>query len=386
MGLNLSVVPLLLLLLLGACSSGHEEAEQPVEAPDQLGSFAVGHSAFTPVDEARGQRPLLVDLWYPVDAADAQAEPPTSYPLAAGIGLESEVAVDDLPVSSRPQQTLLIFSHGYRGINTQSTALMEALASHGFIVASIEHTGNSQASQDDDFDTAAANRVPDVSFVIDTMIARSNDSQDPFYNRIDGQRVGVLGHSFGGMTAIGTAAGWAGAQPDPRVAAIMPISAVIDGDLQQDERTGPNAGFSAASLATVTIPVLLMGGSEDIDVPIENNGIAFEQMANAPAVYRVDIQGANHNHFANVCAIGELLISLGLTQDMWPDLGAQDLLEPYALTCTPDVFAIDEVIRLQNLYAVAFFKRYLLGQVGYDQYLGAGYAATEAAIEIQVRR
>ena len=42
--------------------------------------------------------------------------------------------------------SLLVFSHGYRAINTQSTDLMEALASHGFVVASPEHTGNAQGS------------------------------------------------------------------------------------------------------------------------------------------------------------------------------------------------------------------------------------------------
>lgn len=373
-------------LLITACiSDGHDDTETMIIPPDQLGNFAVGHSTFTAVDEDRGDRPIPVDVWYPVDADEQQDEPRTSYPLAAGIGLDSDVAVDDLPVSKRPEQTLLLFSHGYGGINTQSTVLMEALASHGFIVVSLEHTGNSQVSNTDDFDTAASNRVPDVSFLIDTMLKRSADPDDAFYNRIDTERVGVLGHSFGGMTAIGAAAGWAGAMQDPRVAAIAPISAVIDGELQSDTRTGPNAGFSAASLAMITEPVLLLGGTQDVNVPVENNAIAFEQMVSAQRVYQVDIIGANHNHFANVCGIGDLLIELGISQDLWPDIGAEDLLEPYALTCTDEVFPIDEVIRLQNIYLVAFFKRHLLNEQGYDQYLSSDYANTEAAVNLRVR-
>jgi predicted dienelactone hydrolase len=75
-------------------------------------------------------------------------------------------------VSARSAQTLLVFSHGYQGINIQSFELMEALASHGFIVISPEHTGNAQASPTDTFDEAASNRAPDVSYLIDRMFAR----------------------------------------------------------------------------------------------------------------------------------------------------------------------------------------------------------------------
>ncbi|MEZ5504276.1 MAG: alpha/beta hydrolase [Halioglobus sp.] len=350
-----------------------------------LGKFGVGHASFTAIDAMRDNRSLLVDVWYPVDPEDRQESPLTNYPLAPGIGLQSRVAVDDLPVSSRENQTLLVFSHGYGGTNTQSVDLMETLASHGFIVVSPEHTGNAQPSNTDSFDQAAANRVPDVSFIIDTMVARSQQAGDSFYNRIDGNRTGVVGHSFGGMTAIGMAAGWAGASPDHRVAAIVPISAVIRADLQSDARTGPNAGFTAAQLASITVPVMLMGGTADTNVFIENNRIAFEGLTHAPEVYKVDIIGATHTHFANVCAIGNLLIDLGIKQDTWPLIGAQELLEPYAMTCSPEAFPIEEAIRLENLFVVSFFKRYLLGDTGYDSYLSAEYGDTEPAANVSVK-
>ncbi len=295
------------------------------------------------------------------------------------------VALDGVPVADGGRRNLLIFSHGFGGIRTQSVELVEALASHGFVVVSPEHTGNSQASMEDSFDQAAANRVPDVSFLIDAMLARSADPADLFFDRIAEQGVGVVGHSFGGMTAVGAAAGWAGADADPRVGAIVPISAVIDAELQSDERDSPNAGFSAAQLASIRIPVMLIGGTEDVNVFIENNAIAFEQITGAPRVYKVDIAGANHTHFANVCAIGDLLIELGLGQDAWPSVGAEALLDPYNATCTPDVFPIAEATRLQNLYAVAFFKRHLLGQVGYESFLSVGFAETEPAISLAVK-
>ncbi len=388
-------------LLLCACSGGSSacteagltagtcEAEPAsVEPPDALGAFAVGHLRFTAVDPSRANRSLLVDVWYPADPEDpedAEGSAPTRYPLAGPITLPSEVAMDGLPVSASPGQTLLVFSHGYQGIHIQSFELMEALASHGFVVVSPEHTGNAQASPTDSFDEAAANRVPDVSFIIDTMLERSRDPDDVFYGRLDEQRVGVLGHSFGGMTAIGMAAGWAGAGPDPRVAAIAPISAVIDGDLQSQSRDGPHAGFSEAQLAALSVPVMLMGGTEDLSVPIENNAIAFEEIVNAPRVYKVDVIGANHTHFAAICPIGNLLIDTGFDEESWPGIGAADLIEPYEATCSEDAFPFEEATRLLKLYVVAFFKRHLLEETGYDSYLGSDFAETEPAIGFSVK-
>jgi predicted dienelactone hydrolase len=132
----------LAVIVTGLIACGDSSSSPAVDSPDAIGPFGVGHSSFNVVDPARDDRPLLVGAWYPVDAADAQESPRTEYPLADPLTLPSEVAVDDLLVSARSAQTLLVFSHGYQGIHIQSFELMEALASHGFIVISPEHTGN----------------------------------------------------------------------------------------------------------------------------------------------------------------------------------------------------------------------------------------------------
>jgi predicted dienelactone hydrolase len=329
-------------------------------APDELGSYAVGHTMFTAVDEAREGRELLVDVWYPVDAADAATEPRTEYPLAPGLTLPSEVAVDDLPVSSEKARAFLVFSHGFGGINTQSTQLMEALASHGFIVASPEHTGNTALDSSDP--NPAEKRVPDVSFIIDTLFERSNTRGDAFEGRIDEAQVGVLGHSFGGSTALGMVAGWAGAGADPRVKAIGVIAGGVGSD-----------NFSEEVLSPVTEPTILLVGTLDPNA-LANHKYAFANMPSAKALFKVEVTGANHTHFANVCDIGNRLISLGIEQDTWADIGAGALLQPYNDTCTEDVFPIAEAQRLQNLYMVAHFKHFLLGQVVYNRFLSPAYA------------
>ena len=369
-----------MLFCLVACG---DDAAPPPEAADALGVAAVGHTSFEVVDAERDDRTLRVEVWYPADVT-AEAEP-TVYGLLGPIGPTSAIAREDAAPAPGPHP-LLIFSHGYGGIALQSTELMEALASHGFVVAAPEHTGNAQSSPTDDFDTAAANRVPDVALVIDRMRARGARAGDLLEGSLDAGGVGVLGHSFGGMTAMGSAAGWAGAAADPRVTAIAPISAVIDGDLQRDDRPSPNAGFTGDQLASVRLPVLLVGGTEDESVPIENNAIAYLGLTGAEAVFRVDIVGANHTHFANVCTIGDYLIEdLGFDPERWDLLGAEALLAPYAATCAEDAFPISEATRLQNLYVVAFFRRHLRDEMAYDYYLDGSYAASEPNVRFEAR-
>ena len=357
-------------MFLASCGSD-DGSSAPVEAPDALGGYAVGHTTSTWVDAARDNRELKVDIWYPVDAADAMSEPLTKYSLQGIFELPSELAVDDLPVSSAGPLAFLVFSHGFGGINTQSTQLMETLASHGFIVAAPEHTGNTTLDGSDE--NPAEKRVPDVSFVIDQMFERSNTSGDAFEGRIDESKIGVLGHSFGGATALGMVAGWAGADPDPRVKAI----GVIAGGVGSND-------FPEEALATVTEPTILLVGTLDSGA-LANHQYVFAHMPNAEALFNVEVIGATHTHFANVCAIGDLLIDvLHLGQDVWPDIGAGALVQPYNDTCTESAFPIAEAQRLQSLYMVAHFKRYLLEQTGYDRYLSLEYAeANEPAISFE---
>lgn len=369
----------------GAPSPEGALPETPAYPPGAPGPYAVGHLSTEAVDDARGGRTLPLEVWYPVDASGAGAYPRTQYPLFEPIlSLESELAREEAPVAEASDLPLVVFSHGYGSVNIQSIPLMETLASHGFVVVAPEHIGNSQGASEDDFDTAASKRVPDAIFVVDHMQARSQEPGDAFHTRL-GARVGLVGHSFGGMTALGTKVGWAGAEPDARVGAIVPISAVIDGDLQEDDRGGPNAGFTEEQLARADAPVLLVAGTEDVDVPAENNAIAFDQLINAPAVYRLDIVGANHTHFANVCTFGDTLIANGIVEATWPLIGAGELVEPYEQTCTDTAAPVEEVDRLLGLFTVAFLRYHLLDEPEYAPYLTSQFAGQEPMAELSIR-
>lgn len=335
----------------------------PPPAPDSLGPWAVGHTSFEIVDSSREDRPLPIEAWYPADPEDAVGDVTEYMLIAPFISMESPVAIEDIPVLGRPWMPLVVFSHGSGSLNIQSTALVETLASHGFVVVAPNHTGNIiNDPAPDPYPVVAVNRPLDVSFLIDQMLERSRDPADPFFFRISPFAIGVVGHSFGGYTALAMAAGLEDqVPPDPRVRAIVPTSAVTS--LHSDEE-----------LASITIPTMFVGGTLDTAVPIDPETIRAFGLLSSRHLYRADIVGATHSHFANICDIAGVLIGWGFTPDQWPGTVAEPLLPYYEEACTPEAFPADECLRIQSLYTVAFFQRHLRLDLRYDRFLKESYA------------
>jgi predicted dienelactone hydrolase len=328
-------------------------------APDALGPFAVGRSTFDAVDPTRdGGRVLTVDVWYPVDPADAGGGL-SRYDLLL-TGIDSEVAFDSAPPSSRGPFPLVVFSHGNGGIRFQSFFLCEALASHGFVVAAPDHTGNTAIDlligTADSFAKSAVDRPLDVSFLITTMLERSADPTDELHGRIDARRIGVSGHSFGGFTSLAVAAGFVLAPPDPRVRAIVPIapaSSIFDDD----------------ALASIGIPTLILGGTLDETTPVEPESARPYALIPARPRYRVDVLDAGHGSFTEICEIIDALVVVGI-----PPAVAGLLLSELADACGPDLIPIEEAQRLTNLYAIAFLKRFVALDPRYERWLAPGFA------------
>jgi len=128
---------------------------------------------------------------------------------------------------------LLVYSHGGTGLRTANASLFAELASHGNVVASIDHTHHSLYTTDTDGQTtwidrtfwrelnqedARADRegslrsyrawlqvrIDDLDFVIDHVLreAASTGRAGP-YALVDSRRIGVMGHSLGGSAALG---------------------------------------------------------------------------------------------------------------------------------------------------------------------------------------
>lgn len=137
------------------------------------------------------------------------------------------------PKNSSGTYPLIVFSHGAFGIKTSNETLYNELASHGYVVCSMDHTYQCLYTTDDKghttyvdksfvkelaSDNAESNkqqsydnyqkwmrvRTDDINFVIDYILtqAKSNAS-DTVYKLVDTTKLGVMGHSLGGSAALG---------------------------------------------------------------------------------------------------------------------------------------------------------------------------------------
>lgn len=320
--------------------------------PGGLGPWDVGRSSFTLVDAARGDRSMGVDVWYPV--ADSTGAEPSVYDLVFA-QLPSPLAVADREVANAGPFPLVLFSHGSGGIRFQSFFLTEALASHGFIVAAIDHTGNTAA--DLVFQTTIGTkeitllRRGDISFLLDELLELNDTPGSLLDGRIDASRIGLTGHSFGGFTTLATAGSYAGIAADLRIDAIAPFS--------------PATGFLFDSdIANVAVPTLVLGGQFDNVTPISESIRVFELVSGEP-VLRVDLGRAGHQSFTNLCDFAAVLLNAGIPKSL-----ISFLLGNLDQGCTPDLIAPELAHHATRHFIVAFMQVHVAGRAGeYSQYL-----------------
>lgn len=223
--------------------------KRPEPSPDlsflePSGAYRIGTVTYHWIDHAREEtlaehsgdkRELMVQLWYPADELAGDKLPyftnPELYAEAlsrslqisqesiARYGLLATNAVLDAPLATGEQQfPLLIYSHGFGALANSSTFLIEELVSRGYIVVGINHTYNCSITVFPDGRTipfkdmgqgvrvekmdllASETWARDVRFILDSLeeLACGNDR---FAGRLDLNRVGIFGHSFGGATA-----------------------------------------------------------------------------------------------------------------------------------------------------------------------------------------
>ncbi|MEV7929254.1 hypothetical protein [Kitasatospora sp. NPDC088779] len=225
------------------------------EFPQPSGDFAVGtrvvqwtdpHRPETFTADPDDRRTVVVQLWYPAQKSPAGAQRAqylgrteheartVSDALARQVGLPGFLvdgvprahthAVFDAPVDGgRGRFPVVLFSPGSGGVRTQNTAWAEELASHGYVVAALDHPYDSAAvvladgrtittetsstgDPDQDEKLAAdwtAVRAADLGFVLTQLDGLDRgEAADPLSGHLDTGRAAVAGHSMGGAAAL----------------------------------------------------------------------------------------------------------------------------------------------------------------------------------------
>ncbi len=322
-------------------SSTSETAEAPTSSLtySSPGRYAVGYQVFTTTGAQ--QQDLTLRAWYPVSQPDDQRIERVTYTapnkfdenITPGdeITAVGQVFTDGEPESAGGPYPLVIFSHGYGLSPIVYSTLVEHFASQGYVVLAPEHNETFDGSLTG-FWKALIDRPVDVGRTIDyaeTLAA----SGAPLAGLIDMDNVAVVGHSYGGYTAL--AAG--GARFDfaaykSRCAALTaddPLNffcAPIPMESDMATRAGldelpsglwPSLGdprvkavismagdaylFDQRGLAELEVPIMVMGGTVDDGTPYAwGAGLTYDNVASDDKTL-VSFPGAGHMLFLDPC-------------------------------------------------------------------------------------
>ena len=336
-------------------------AEPAAWAPAGLGEYAVGVATVT-LDDPDGERPLTVDVWFPIDDdVDTAALPPQQYTFLPGVYYESPDASAATADQIEPdgQFPLIVYSHGSSGLRYIHSSYTEALASHGYVVVAADHTGNTTVDYIADSQAPAAEvglaRLADVRRLIDAFAEPAHPVAGPFAAHVDGERIVVTGHSAGGFTALATVTGYSNelgeAPADDRVDAIVTLAPAVGSSWFTDER-----------LATITTPMMTVVGTNDQTTPVDPHVTRLWDLTTSAPAYRVELVDGAHQTFTNLCAYIDFLPTL----EGVPEIITATIDDFAAEGCSPGDLDQVRAADLTNTYVVQFLDEVLHGGPAID--------------------
>lgn len=293
----------------------------------------------------------------------------------------------DLYFPTTPSATpypVTVISHGFNSDRTTYAYLAQHLASHGYVVVMPEHSGSNGKqivdllqgrAQDITDPTEFIDRPLDVSYLLDQLA--QNSIPDPrFKGSLDLEKVGILGHSYGGYTALALAgatphydqlqqACQTGLETSLNISLALQCQALQTADKTvdlQDARIQSvvaispigSSLFGESGYQTVQVPVMIVAGSADTIAPVLPEQIQPFQWLTTPEKRLVLINNGSHYSTGNTSTSSpDVLSALGTGTG-----GPSPLARYYTKALT-----------------TAFLGRYIQGQEQLANFLTPSYAA-----------
>jgi CubicO group peptidase (beta-lactamase class C family)/predicted dienelactone hydrolase len=336
------------------------DPEVSLSLPTLTGEFAGGTLTYGLTDFSRDetftpdptdQRQVDIQIWYPSQLGTNSSTPSylndVTQALFADAGLPlpnnfltslQEIhtrSTPDAPIATNfGKYPVIVFSPGLGTPSQTYLTLVEELASQGYIVVGLNHTDLPEESFENPENLLATlqQRVADTKFVLNQLeILNKNDPNGILTGRLDLDRVGILGHSFGGATAA-EAMG-----EDARFDAGINMDGTFFGDVVTQGLDRPFMLVNAESTAT-----------------FDSTQQQFFDNLHGSA-YQVTLKDAGHHNFSDLAFLTSLFPNTGLSEQV-------NQVTP--TPSNPNPMPIDPTVALDitNDYLRAFFDQYLKSQ------------------------
>jgi dienelactone hydrolase len=254
--------------------------------PFVRGRFPLGVRTIRAPDLARG-RLFSCEIWYPARPEAAQRTEPDA-------GRDAAALPGAYP--------LIVFSHHSGGSRRSATFLCTHLASHGYVVAAMDHSevvadelagrdGESESERAARIDAVIGSRVPDVRFLLDHLLGCGPDTVPTAAAHngahdigLDPTRIGLVGHSFGGWTVLATP------EVEPRVRAVVALGA--------GGSAHPLPGILPLKLTFAwgrDVPTLFLAAEHDTPIPLAGVYELFDRTRASKRMFI--LRRADHQHF-----------------------------------------------------------------------------------------
>jgi len=242
----------------------------------ETNNFFTGSRQLEILDDKLGiSFPVLVH--YPTHTP---SEPTQIGPYTMDVSVDAEIAAGKFP--------LILISHGNSGSHLIYRTISTYLAQHGYIVAMPEHYGNNR--RNNELAQSIENlqyRPRHCSLTVDHLIQEYTPS-------IIREKIGIIGHSFGGYTALALAGG------TPWTQSGIAVEVQSDSRIKALILMAPAAAYfyPEGSLNRVTLPILLMIAQHDQFTPEKwTSDIILKQVPDPAKIILRTIENAGHFSF-----------------------------------------------------------------------------------------